>query len=437
MIVTKFGGSSVASSEQFKKVKNIVEHDKNRKVVVSSACGKRNKDDYKMTDLLYLIYSHLQYSVNCDHLINIIETRFLEIESSLGIDADIKSDLAVFKKSLKKNMSLDYLVSRGEFLTSKLLAKYLGFKFVDAKDVIKLNYDGSINFEDTNILLGAYFSEAKSIVVPGFYGSTSDNKIKIMKRGGSDITGSIIARCAGADIYENWTDVSGILMADPRIVEEAKHIDVITYDELRELSYMGANVIHEDAVYPLKDVNIPINIRNTNDIDAKGTMIVSHTEDFTDNIITGIAGKKDYSTIAIYKHNASGEIGLMKKALEIFEKFEISVEHVLTGIDNFSIVVQTKDIKDRMYELVYQIKRACDTKEVKVSENIALLAIVGRNMVKHIGVSGRLFKTLGDNGINIRIICQGSDEINIIVGVENEDFKEAVKALYKEFGPQK
>lgn len=434
MIVCKFGGSSVASSEQFKKVKNIVGLNQERKVIVCSASGKRNKTDNKITDLLYLTYAHLQYSVSCKDLFDTIKKRFINIEKELDLKTNITVDLEALENELTARISNDYLVSRGEYLTSILLADYLGYKFIDAKDIIIFNYDGTVDFEKSQLLARAAIDKYTNIVVPGFYGAMFDGSIHVMKRGGSDITGSILARVLEADCYENWTDVSGILMADPSIINNPKEIEKITYSELRELSYMGASVLHEDAIYPVKDVNIPIYILNTNNLEFKGTMIVDKVQDDDNsNIITGIAGKKDFTVITLYRHNASNEVGLLKKALEVFERYNISIEHVPSGIDNFSIVVSSKAIEKCLYEITSELKRVTQSDTITVTDNISLIAIVGRNMAKHIGVSGKLFNTLGANNINIRMIAQGSDEINIIIGVENEDFNKTIKVLYEAF----
>ena len=434
MIVAKFGGSSVASAEQFKKVKNIVERDPKRQVVITSAIGKKDKTDNKVTDLLYLVHAHIQYSVSFDTIYGMIFDKFTKIKEELNLSVDIESELENIHRQLKKGISEDYLVSRGEYLTALLLADYLGYDFVDAKDLIHFSYSGSIDMEKTEEAIQHILKQHPRVVVPGFYGSMPDGVIRVMSRGGSDITGSIIAKALNADVYENWTDVSGILMADPRIIDHPKWIDVITYNELRELSYMGANVLHEDAIFPVKEVNIPILIKNTNAPDDPGTMIVDKVEnDDKSKLITGISGKQDYTVFTIYRHNSSNEIGILRKALEVFEKYQVCVEHVPTGIDNFSIVVATSAIERYLYEVAAELKQACKTDSIKVTGNISLIAVVGRNMASQCGTSGRLFKTLGDNSINIRMIAQGSDEINIIVGIENEDFNQAIQVIYREF----
>lgn len=434
--VVKFGGSSVADAHQFQKVKDIVLADDARRFVIVSAAGRVHSEDNKITDLLYLCHAHLKYSVNCDPIFQMIEDRFCSIKEELQLSYPIEKDLSTLKSSLRKNMPLDYLVSRGEYLTGKLMAEYLGYTFLDAKDLIYFSYDGSIDFIKTKEMMEHFLQEHDHFVIPGFYGSMPDGRVRIMSRGGGDITGSIIAKIIDADVYENWTDVSGILMADPRIVKQPKRIDKITYSELRELSYMGANVLHEDAIFPVKEKNIPINIRNTNEPDNPGTLIMELendpiNEDTTP--ITGIAGRKDFTVVAIYKNHMSNEVGIIRRALEVFDKYHISIEHIPSGIDSFSVVVNSADIKDNIYDIVAEIKANCKPDKVKVINEIALIATVGRHMSSRPGISGQLFAELGNNGINIRMIAQGSDEINIIVGVENKDFEKTTRVIYDRF----
>lgn len=433
--VVKFGGSSLADAKQFEKVKKIVSCDDARRFVVVSAAGRRHKDDNKITDLLYLCHAHLKYSVSCDPIFQMIEERFLAIKRDLNLSYPIEKDLSYLKSALRKNIPLDYLVSRGEFLTAKLMAEYLGYTFLDAKDFIYFSYDGQIDFIKTQEMMEHHLAKHDHFVIPGFYGAMPDGQVRIMARGGSDITGAIAAKVVNADVYENWTDVSGILMADPRIVENPKRIDKITYSELRELSYMGANVLHEDAIFPVKEKNIPINIRNTNEPDNPGTLIMESDNDAVDEAspITGIAGSRDFTVVAIYKNHMSNEVGIVRRALEVFERYQISIEHIPSGIDSFSIVVNSADIKDKIYDIVAQVKENCRPDKVKVINDIALIATVGRHMSSRPGISGQLFAELGKNDINIRMIAQGSDEINIIVGVENKDFEKTTKVIYNRF----
>lgn len=433
--ITKFGGSSLADAKQFKKVKEIIKADQNRRFVVVSAAGKRDKEDNKITDLLYLCHAHMTYHVSSESVFAIIEERFLQIKRELNLHYPIEKELLLLKEQLQGKISLDYLVSRGEYLTALLMAEYLQYDFVDAKDIICFHYDGNIDFDKTKEACDTFLETHHNFVIPGFYGAYPDGDIRILSRGGSDITGSILARIINADMYENWTDVSGILMADPRIVHHPKQIEKITYSELRELSYMGANVLHEDAIFPVKDKNIPINILNTNHPEEAGTIIVDTADDLSSNkqIITGIAGKKDFSVVAIYKNHMSNEVGIIKRALEVFEKYHISIEHIPSGIDSFSVVVNSTDIQNNKYDIVADIKKMCGCDKVKVIDEIALIATVGRHMSSRPGMSGKLFKVLGENNINIRMIAQGSDEINIIVGVENRDFEKTIAVIYESF----
>ena len=440
MIICKFGGSSLSEAAQFKKVRAIMESDPQRKVIVCSAAGKRNRKDNKITDLLYLCYAHLQYGVDFEPLFEQITGRFNEIIDQLQLDLDLSEDLDRLKEKMKKGISRDELVSRGEWFTSRIMAAYLGWPFVDASRIIRFRYDGQLDPEMTMELIRAEAGGLDHFVVPGFYGQLPNGQIRVMSRGGSDITGSLIAAALQASLYENWTDVSGILMADPRIIDHPARIDRITYSELRELSYMGANVLHEDAIYPVRSRNIPVVIRNTNEPENPGTQIVDHVdpqmEDRT-RFVTGISGKKNFTVITMYRHNASNEVGLLKKALEVMEKYNISVEHVPSGIDNFSIVVSSDAVSDCLYEVAAQLKQVCGCDDIKVVEHLSLIAVVGRNMALQCGISGQLFATLGASQINIRMIAQGSDEINIIVGVENDDFDRAIRVLYEAFAPKK
>lgn len=431
--ITKFGGSSVANAQQFAKVKAIIEADPARRFVVVSASGRENKKDNKVTDLLYLIEAHIKYSVDHMPLFELIKERFISIKKDLNLTYPIEEELEALRKELNKSISTDYLVSRGEYLTAKLMAEYLGFPFVDAKKLITFRYDGKIDYEATKYRLDAFLKKNDRFVIPGFYGSLPDGTVKVMTRGGSDITGSILARLLDADVYENWTDVSGILMADPRIVKNPKRIHTITYSELRELSYMGASVLHEEAIFPVKEKNIPIHILNTNHPEEGGTIIVEEDDSKSKQVITGIAGKKNFTVVAIYKNHMSDEVGIIRRALEVFEHYRISIEHIPSGIDSFSIVVNTEDVKDVIYDIVGDIKRACNADSVKVIDGISLIATVGRHMMYRPGISGQLFATLGRNDINIRMIAQGSDEINIVVGVEDKDFEKTIAAIYNEF----
>ena len=430
VVVTKFGGSSVSSSTQFAKVKDIVLSDPNRRVVVTSALGKRDKSDTKITDLLYILHAHLKFSVPYEDIWKMLYDRFVGVQNELGIDYDIKKDLDSLHKELNKNISQDYLVSRGEYLTAKLLSSYLGYKFVDAKNLLIFNFDGKMDEEATEARVKLAFTEYGNIVVPGFYGSYPNESVHLLSRGGSDVTGSILAKCLNASLYENWTDVSGVLAADPRIVDHPKAIKEITYAELRELSYMGASVLLEETVFPVQQLNIPINLKNTNEPNHPGTLIKNICEDES-SIITGIAGKKDFLSFNISKDHMSNEVGFLRKALSVFEKYNVSIEHVPSGIDSFSVVVSEANVEKLKYDIVTDLKNQLGA-TISVESNIALVAIVGRNMAKHSGVCARIFQTLGKEGVNVKLLAQGPEELNIIIGIDQVDYEKTINAIYSE-----
>lgn len=431
MIVTKFGGTSMASAEQFKKVKSIIDENPARQVVVVSAAGKKNSNDIKITDLLYTLHTHLVYGVPYDDIWGMISGRYIEIKEELGLDCDIEAELAKIKGELNKNLDQNYLISRGEYLSAKLMSAYLGFDFVDAKDVIRFTYSGTVDMERSEQNAKKAFSRRGNIVVPGFYGSYPNGEICLFSRGGSDITGSYLARFLNARIYENWTDVPGTLTADPRIVDNPKTISQITYTELRELSYMGANVLHEDSITPVQEKNISINIRNTNEPSCPGTIIKRECNDDS-AVITGISGKKDFVSFDILKDHMSTEIGFTRRVLEIFEDYKINVEHIPTGIDSVSVVVSGTSVGSNMYDIVARIESELGAK-VRAKKELALIAIVGRNMVGKNGICAKIFASLSAVGINIKMIAQPPDETNIIVGVDNNNYQKAIKALYKDF----
>ena len=435
--VAKFGGTSLADTLQFKKVHDILINNEERKFVVVSAPGKRFKEDNKITDLLYLTHAHIKYSVPYDPVFSFIEERFLKIKDDLNLSVDLKHEFEIIKDNLKNKCDEDYVVSRGEYLSAVLLADYLGCSFIDATDVIFFNYDGSVNTEKTNVKLKELTKNVKKAVIPGFYGSYPDGSIKTFSRGGSDITGAIVASAVNADMYENWTDVSGFLMADPRIVKNPKQIKKITYQELRELSYMGASVLHDEAVFPVREAGIPINIKNTNEPDNPGTIIIGNSdmEEGYENeyIITGIAGKKNFTIFYVYKEHMANEVGIIKAALEVFEARGISIDHIPSGIDSFSIVLPSESVEKYTYEILEELRSKLKTDTIKIHNNLSLITTVGINMASRPGISAKLFSALGKNNINIRMIDQGSSEINIIVGVENKDFEAAIKAIYEAF----
>ena len=428
LAVTKFGGSSLSDATQFSKVKNIVLSDPKRQIVVCSALGKRDKADTKITDLLYILHAHLKFSVPYEDIWNMLYTRFTGVQKELGIDYDIKADLDLLKKELNKTISEEYLVSRGEYLTSKLMAAYLGYAWCDARDLLRYNYDGKLDEELTEKNVKLAFSRFGKIVVPGFYGAYPNGSVKLLSRGGSDVTGAILAKCLNATVYENWTDVSGVLSADPRLVKNPKAIKEITYAELRELSYMGASVLHEETVFPVQQLNIPINLRNTNEPDNPGTVIREVCTD-TSSTVTGIAGKKDFCAFNIFKDHMSNEVGFMAKTLEIFRQYDISIEHVPSGIDSISVVVPYSQAEKCQYELVTKLKEDLGA-EVTLEKDIALVAVVGRNMAKRAGICGKIFQALGNESINVRLLAQGPAELNIIIGVAASDYEKTIAALY-------
>ncbi|MBR4420735.1 MAG: aspartate kinase [Clostridia bacterium] len=427
--VVKFGGSSVASATQFNKVKNIVKGDEKRQAVVVSALGKRNKEDSKITDLLYVLSSHIKYAVDYSNVFNEIYFRYNEVRSDLGLKYDISADFDAFKENLKNGATEEYIVSRGEYLCAKLMANYLGYAFVDAADVIRFNYDGTLNYEKTKELVKAKYEEVGAMVVPGFYGSFPTGEIKLFSRGGSDITGSLLAMALEAEKYENWTDVSGVLMADPRIVNNPKRIAEVTYDELRELSYMGASVLHEETIFPIRELGIPINILNTNAPNDEGTAIIQSSS-LNDGIITGISGKKNYKAFTIAKAITANKSVVIRKCLEVFEHFKIAVEHIPTAIDKFNVIVDGKKVEKKLYDIIGRLKEVEGVVSVDVDGDLALVAVVGRNMALKPGMSGLIFSIFGKNNINIKTIAQSTEEISIIVGVAEADFEKAINAIY-------
>ncbi len=431
--VAKFGGSSVSDAIQLAKVKKIVESDPDRRFVVVSAPGKRFNEDNKITDLLYLCKTHIDHNVPYDQVFQVICDRYVAIEFNLGVNVNLQKQFDEINQNLKAGASEDYIASRGEYLNALLTAAYLGYDFIDTAGLVQFDAKGRFLNEKTNEALKAELAKHDRAVLPGFYGTYPDGRIKTFSRGGSDITGSLVARAADAEIYENWTDVSGFLMADPRIIPHAKPISTISYKELRELSYMGASVLHEDAIYPVRAADIPINIRNTNEPEDPGTIITAEASGKEDTIITGIAGHKDFTVIGIYKNMMSAERGFVKRLLEILDDYEVPLEHMPSGIDTISIVVSDKKLNGKLDDMMEEIQRKLQPDSVDVFENMSLIATVGSGMAKRRGVSARLFGALSEAGVNIRMIDQGSSEMNIIVGVENKDFETAIKAIYKAF----
>ena len=432
--VAKFGGSSVAGAEQFRKVKNIIEADPARRVVVVSAAGKRSAGDHKLTDLLYLCHAHLSYGVSCDDILQTIEQRFAEIRTELGLRFDAEGEMKKLAAGLSRDTSVDELVSRGEYFTARLMAEYLDYRFVDAADCVFFGYDGQIDRDRTDRAIAEALAAHGRILIPGFYGRLPTGKIKVMSRGGSDITGALAAAATDADVYENWTDVSGILMADPRIVPDPRPIAKVTYAELRELAFMGASVMHEDSIQPVKDKGIALNIRNTNRPGDPGTLIVGEADDRdeSERFITGIAGRRNFTIITVQKRDMNANATLCQ-ALEIMDRYHAPVEHITLGLDSFALVSGSAAMGDALYDVLADIRKTCRPDDVRVQDEIALVAAVGRKMSSRPGISGRLFKALGDAGVNIRTIAQGADELAITVGVENRDFETAIRVLYDGF----
>ena len=434
--VTKFGGSSMADAGQYRKVRDIILADPDRRVVIVSAAGKRNKNDHKITDLLYLCHSHVKYGVDCDRIFQMIASRYIGIRNELGLALAIETELDELKKNVDaKKVSREELVSRGEYFSAKLMAAYLGFQFIDAADWVKFNFDGTVDQEKSYEELRSRITPGAGAVIPGFYGTLPDGTIHTFSRGGSDISGSLAAAALDADVYENWTDVSGILMADPRIVDDPQTIPEVTYDELRELSYSGAQVLHEDAIVPVREKNIPLNIRNTNAPNDAGTMIMESFDGDhdQDRFITGITGKKDFSIISLSKRGMSNQVGVLHKVLTVLVRHNISVDYVPNGIDNVSVVLPTAAIEKELYTIMAEIKRDVQPDTLDVHHHIAVVAAVGRKMAFRPGISGKIFAALGEAGINIRMINQGPDELNIIFGVDNNDFEAAIQVLYNSF----
>lgn len=431
--VVKFGGSSLASAEQFKKVGNIIRAEESRRFVVPSAPGKRFSDDTKVTDMLYKCYAEAEAGKSFDKQLKAIEERYNEIIKGLGLKLSLKEQFETIRKNFEAKAGTDYAASRGEYLNGIIMANYLGYEFIDAASVICFDANGEFDGEKTNKVMGDRLANVESAVIPGFYGAMPNGDVKTFSRGGSDVTGSIVARAIKADVYENWTDVSGFLAADPRIVDNPRPIDVITYKELRELSYMGATVLHESAIFPVRKEGIPINIRNTNAPQDKGTMIVETTCNRPDCIITGIAGKKGFVSITIDKDMMNSEIGFGRKVLQVFEDQGISFEHVPSGIDTMTIYVHQDEFEEKEQQVIAGIHRAVQPDFVEMESDLALIAVVGRGMKSQRGTAGRVFSALAHAHVNVKMIDQGSSELNIIIGVENRDFETAVKAIYDIF----
>ncbi|MGN0998595.1 MAG: aspartate kinase [Faecousia sp.] len=433
--VAKFGGSSMADAGQYRKIREILMADNSRRVVVVSAAGKRHSKDHKITDLLYLCHAHIQYGVDCTNIYELITSRYLEIRDELGVCLDLEREFAELKKRLDaKSVSQDELVSRGEYFSAKLLAAYLGFEFVDAAGWIRFRFDGTVDQSASYEALRRLIP-GNGVVIPGFYGAMPDGAIHTFSRGGSDITGALAAAALDADVYENWTDVSGILMADPRIVEDPQTIPEVTYDELRELSYSGAQVLHEGSIFPVREKGIPLNILNTNAPQDRGTMIQERFDGDSDpkRFITGITGKRDFSTISIAKRGMSNQVGVLRRILSVLERHNISVDYAPNGIDIISVIMPTASLAPHLYTVMGELQQELEPDSLSVQDHLAIVAAVGRKMANRPGISGQIFAALGQAGINIRMLNQGPDELNIIFGVANEDFDKAIRVLYNSF----
>lgn len=431
--VVKFGGSSLANTEQFQKVGDIIRSDESRRYVVPSAPGKRFSADTKVTDLLYTCYGKAEAGEDFTDVLTEIKGRFYEIIKGLNLDLSLEEEFRQIEADFKAHAGNEYAASRGEFLNGKVMAAYLGYEFIDSATVIRFDKNGNFDADKTDKLLSKRLQKCERAVVPGFYGGMEDGTVKTFSRGGSDVTGSLVAKAIHADIYENWTDVSGFLVTDPRIVDNPAVIETITYRELRELSYMGATVLHEDAIFPVRKEGIPINIRNTNRPEDKGTFIVESTCRKPKYVITGIAGKKGFCSINIEKSMMNSEIGFGRKVLQVFEDQGISFEHVPSGIDTMTVYVHQDEFEEKEQQVIAGIHRAVQPDFVEMESDLALIAVVGRGMKSQRGTAGRVFSALAHAHVNVKMIDQGSSELNIIIGVENRDFETAVKAIYDIF----
>ena len=431
--VKEIGGSSLANADQFKKVGAIISEDESRRYVVPSAPGKRFSSDIKVTDMLYACYEAAAGGSDFTEQLDQIKERYQEIIDGLDLSFSLDKDFEKIREDFSSQAGQNYAASRGEFLNGKVMAAYRGFDFVDAAEVVRFDDDGSFNADVTNDLLSEKLKDKHTAVIPGFYGAKADGEVVTFSRGGSDITGSLVALAVGADLYENWTDVSGFLIADPRIVKNPKSIETITYKELRELSYMGASVLHEDAIFPVRKAGIPINIRNTNKPEDKGTLIVESTCRKPKYTITGIAGTDGFAAITVEKAMMNSEVGFCRKVLQVFEDNGVSIEHMPSGIDTMSIFVNKDSFEEKEQKILSDINKTVNPDHIELESDLALIAVVGRGMKSTRGTAGRIFSALAHAHINVKMIDQGSSELNIIIGVRHEDFKAAIRALYEIF----
>ena len=431
--VVKFGGSSLASARQFKKVADIIRADKSRRYVVPSAPGKRSDKDEKVTDMLYACYDAVAEGRSYKKILEKIKSRYMDIIDGLNLNLNLDHEFERIEENFLAKAGRDYAASRGEYLNGIVVANYLGFEFIDAAEVIFFDDNGNFEADLTNKELSEHLEHVEKAVIPGFYGSRHDGTVKTFSRGGSDVTGSIVAKAIHADMYENWTDVSGVLVTDPRIVDDPEVIETITYKELRELSYMGASVLHEDAIFPVRKEGIPINIRNTNRPEDKGTLIVESTCRKPRHTVTGIAGKKGFCSINIEKAMMNAEVGFGRKVLSVFEQYGISFEHMPSGIDTMTVYVHQSEFEEYEQSVIAGIHRAVEPDTVELESDLALIAVVGRGMRSNRGTAGRIFSALAHARVNVKMIDQGSSEWNIIIGVKNDDFETAIRAIYDIF----
>lgn len=431
----KFGGTSMADAKQYAKIRDIVRSDPARRVVVVSAAGKRFSDDNKITDLLYLCHAHMQYGVSYESIYSMVRERYLGIRDALGLSTPLEAEFDALQLKMDNGISREELVSRGEYFSARLMADYLEFDFIDATDWLFFHYDGTVDQEKSYAALRARMTE-RGIVIPGFYGLMPDGKVRTLTRGGSDITGALAAAALDADVYENWTDVAGILMADPRIVDDPKPIQRATYSELRQLSYSGAQVLHEMTVFPVREKGIPLNIRNTNEPELPGTMVSEEFRESAEDrhrFVTGIAGKCDYAAVTIHKKGMAGSVGNLRTMAEIFENNTVPICYTPTGIDCITMVCPGEKLAPHLYSLTEDLRRQMRPDSIKVTEGLAIIAVVGRKMAYRTGTAGKIFAALGEAHINIRMISQGPEELNILVGVDKKDYEDAVRVLYNAF----
>jgi len=431
LLVSKFGGSSLSSAQQFKKVKDIVIADSNRRVVIVSALGKRQPSDNKLTDLFYSVYEHISQSSYYESLWHEIVARFVAVKEELNLSYDVASALEKIQAGLAaRTLSVDYLVSRGEYLTAKLMSEYLGYEFCDAKDLIIFDETGAVNFEVSYQKIAECIPQNTKVVIPGFYGADEAGEIKLFSRGGSDITGAIIAAGLNANKYENFTDVPGVLMADPRIVDHPQAIPELTYEEMSSIAYMGAEVLHRRSVYPVKKEGIPIHIKNTNDPRAKGTLIVSEKSEHAAGL-TGFFGKKDYTFFTLYKNRVASEIGFMRKVFEIFENYKINIEQSVIGIDDIGILVSSIDVRYCLEQVLDDLKMKLAVDDVDTKEKFSLLTIFGREIINDSKFLEAIFSALKSAKIQTSLIEQSPRGLNLIIGVSNEDYELAIQTLYQ------